>query len=102
MSTFDISEFDFLLFLQKNNIRLPDYWPLIEYISSKLKLYGISFRLLYEELKRDNLRDICEERRQIKQKRFEFLDKKYKNINVEGNNRFLLSILAIRGLDESR
>lgn len=98
----EILEFDFLKFLQEQHITLPDYWPLIEYISKKLKKYKISNTELYDQLKKDNLTDPCEQRKKIKEKRFQILDKKYADNTSKETNRFLLSILAVRGLDDDK
>lgn len=97
----DITEFDFLKYLQEKNIRLPDYIPLVEYLSLKLKKFRLSYKRLFEYLKRFNQEDPCSVRRNIKDKRFKLLEKKYEGMNVEGNNRFLLSILAVRDVDDA-
>lgn len=72
----DITEFDFLKYLQEKNIRLPDYIPLVEYLSLKLKKFRLSYKRLFEYLKRFNQEDPCSVRRNIKDKRFKLLEKK--------------------------
>lgn len=96
----NISYRGFLQYLKEKNITIPDYAPLIDYLADELKRKNISTGKLYEDLKENNATDPCEERRLAKEKRFKVLDEKYKDKDVQDNRRFLLSILAVRGVDD--
>ena len=96
-----VSYKEFLKFLKKKNI-IPDYAPLIEYIAEKLEQKKVKTAYVYEKIKLYNSLDSCQQRKEMCNERFSYLDNKYKtnNINIENNRRFLLSILAVRGVDD--
>lgn len=96
-----VSYKEFLKFLKKKNL-VPDYAPLIEYIAEKLEQKKVKTAYVYEKIKLYNSLDSCQQRKEMCNERFSYLDNKYKtnNINIENNRRFLLSILAVRGVDD--
>lgn len=95
-----ISYDDYLNFLGKKGISVPDYAPLVDYLAEKLLEKNISFRKLFEDLIKENENDLSEVRKNMKRERFKKLQTKYADIDVQGNRRFLLSILAVRGVDD--
>ena len=94
---------EFLKYLKSKNLSLPDYAPLIEYIADKLKEKKVKTAYVYEKVLYYNSLDKCNERKEMCDARFSYLENKYKtqNIDIEDNRRFLLSILAVRGVDDS-
>ena len=93
---------DFFMYLKNKELRLPDYAPLIDYIADKLKEKNVSTVELFNRLVEDNNLDECEERKNAKAERFKFLIDRYGNTNLEDNRRFILSILAVRGVDDAK
>ena len=96
----DISYENFLSYLKSKDIRLPDYAPLIDYLADEFKTKGVSYAKLFDDLITENQTDPCQARKEKKQKRFEKLKAKYEGKEIEDNRRFLLSILAVRGVDD--
>lgn len=92
---------EFVQYLEVNKIKTPDYAPLIKYLMNKFDSYNVDFWKLFEELKADNNEDLCIERREKKRVRYDVVEKRFKNKNVNENERFLLAILAVRGVDDS-
>lgn len=95
-----VSYKEFLKYLKEKNINVPDYAPLIDYLADKLKEKNVPTSDVYERVKFYNAKDDCKERKALRDARFEYLDKKYQNIDVQDNRRFLLSILGVRGVDD--
>lgn len=97
-----VSYKEFLKFLKLKNIALPDYAPLIEYIADKLKEKGVKTSYLYNKVLFYNSLDTCKQRKDMCDARFAYLDNKYttQKIDIEDNRRFMLSILAVRGVDD--
>lgn len=93
---------EFLKYLKFKKISLPDYAPLIEYLADKLKEKKVKTAYVYEKVRYYNNIDKCKKRQEMCNARFEYLNNKYKtqNIDIEDNRRFLLSILAVRGVDD--
>jgi len=98
----EISYNDFLEYLKNKGIIIPDYAPLIDYLADKFKEKDISTLSIFEKLIEENNSDPCKERKNEKTKRFEKLKEKYKDIDIQDNRRFLLSILAVRGVDDDK
>lgn len=95
-----VSYKSFLKYLRKDN-KKPDYAPLIDFLANIFKKKQIKTSEIYELVKYYNNDDACKERRELKQQRFEYLDGKYSGIDIQDNRRFLLSILAVRGVDDA-
>lgn len=91
---------EFVEYLKENNIKTPDYSPLIKYLIAKLIPYNVDFWELFESLKVENEKDPCAERREKKNKRYHIVETRFKNRDVYASERFLLSILAVRGVDD--
>lgn len=96
----NISYRDFLKYLKARN-EIPDYAPLVDYLAIKFENAGLRTEELYNLVRKYNDNDKCLERKEIKNARFAYLDNKYKGLDVEGNRRFMLSILGVRGVDDS-
>ena len=92
---------EFIVWLSKNKI-LPDYAPLIEFLAQKFEQKNVPTSKVYELVKKYNNLDECEERKRLRDLRFEYLDIKYQGVDVQNNRRFLLSILGVRGVDDAR
>lgn len=92
---------EFLKYLKSKKIAVPDYAPLVDYLADKLKEKNVSTKYVYERVKYYNNLDKCKQRKAMRDARFEYLDKKYENIDVQDNRRFLLSILGVRGVDDA-
>jgi GrpB-like predicted nucleotidyltransferase (UPF0157 family) len=80
---------------------IPEYTTLLDYLMSILKEKGITTWEVFKKLEDYNAEDKCEERRQLKEKRYDVLRKKYSEKgDVDYNTRFLLSLLAVKGVDD--
>ncbi len=95
-----ISYKDFINYLNERNV-LPDYAPLVDYLAIKFDNAKLRTDELYKLVKQYNDNDKCLERKKIKNARFAYIDKKYKGMEVQGNRRFMLSILGVRGVDDA-
>lgn len=88
-------------FLINERLYYPEYITLMEYIKNKLKLIDVDVITLWKKLEDENEKDVCEERKQIKRERYRILKEKHPNFEEEKNStRLLLSILAVKGLDD--
>lgn len=96
-----VSYEEFANWLNENSI-LPDYAPLVEFLAQKFEQKNVPTSKIYELVKKFNDLDECEERKHLRDLRFEYLDKKYEGVNVQNNRRFLLSILGVRGVDDAQ
>lgn len=96
-----VSYKEFLKYLKSKKIAIPDYAPLVDYLADKLKEKNVPTKDVYERVKYYNNLDTCTQRKAMRDARFEYLDKKYENIDVQDNRRFLLSILGVRGVDDA-
>lgn len=97
----NISEEEYYQYLKKESISIPDYDNLVKYIYEKLIEKNITVLDVFDRVEKDNKLDKCIERREIKSKRFEVLRNKYKDdINAKSSTRLLLSILAVKNVDD--
>lgn len=89
-------------FLIESELYTPEYTTLAEYIRQKLMLVNINVLQVFEKLEEFNRKDKCEERRIKKSEKYKYLRQKYeKDINACTSTRLLLSILAVKGVDDS-
>ena len=80
---------------------IPEYSTLAEYLMKILWNKGITTWDILSKLEENNINDMCLERRIMKEKRYEKLKIKYKNIDEsQKNSRFLISMLAVKGVDD--
>lgn len=88
-------------FLNSCRRPIPEYSTLMAYLLKILKEYNITTWDILENLKVDNITDNCIQRKMIKENRYKILEERYKN-NAEANysQRFLHSILAVKGADD--
>lgn len=84
-----------------NNTMFPEYDTLCTYLMQKLLEKGVTTFDVFEKLQIYNELDKFEDRKTFKQKRFEKLKQKYERNELnEKNTRFLLSMLAVREVDD--
>ena len=90
----------YLYYLRKYNL-IPEYDTLCEYLMSKFIKKNITTFHVLDLLEKYNELDVYEDRKEFKKKRFAVLRNKYE-INDENkyNVRFLLSMLAVREVDD--
>ena len=97
----DCSENKFKRYLATLRRPIPEYTTLLDYIMSLLKEKNITTWDVFEKLEDYNLEDMCEERRNLKAKRYDVLRTKYKDReDAPFSTRFLLSLLAVKGVDD--
>lgn len=94
-----ISYRNFIKYLKARN-EIPDYAPLVDYLAIKFENAGLRTEELYKLVRKYNDNDKCLKRKEMKDARFAYLDNKYKGVNIQGNRRFMLSILGVRGVDD--
>lgn len=95
-----ISYDEYISFLENNNL-MPEYMTLCEYLTKKLKNKKITNFKVLEILEKSNESDIFYDRKLLKEKRYMELRSKYKNETENYyNSRFLLSILAVKEVDD--
>ena len=96
----EISYEDYLKYLNYNNL-IPEYDTLSFYLITKFKEKNITTFMILEGLMKDNELDCFLDRKKLKEKRYKKLREKYK-ITMENNYnpRFLLSMLAVREVDD--
>lgn len=95
-----ISYLEYLKYLEDNNL-ICEYSTLCEYLMNKFRSVGITTFEVLRLLEKYNREDCYKDRLEYKKKRFKVLREKY--IESEENNfneRFLLSMLAVREVDD--
>lgn len=96
----NLSYLDYKKYLEKNNL-LPEYGTLGKYLSQKLKNKRISNFQILDKLEEYNNYDCFEDRKNLKNIKFKKLREKYNCSDDDSfNSRFLLSMLAIREVDD--
>lgn len=95
-----VSYNDYLKILNNNNL-FPEYDTICIYLMDKLLKKNVTTFDVFEKLQIYNELDECEDRKEIKRKRYKKLYEKYEiNEDNKKNTRFLLSMLAIREVDD--
>lgn len=95
-----VSYDEYVDFLNNNNM-FPEYDTLCTYLMQKLLEKGVTTFDVFEKLQIYNELDKFEDRKTFKQKRFEKLKQKYERNELnDKNTRFLLSMLAVREVDD--
>lgn len=95
-----ISYEDYLKYLEINNL-IPEYDTLCFYLIDKFKTKNITTFEILERLEKDNELDCYEDRKQFKARRYKKLRGKYEQTAKNNyNSRFLLSMLAVREVDD--
>jgi len=90
----------FFKYLNNNNL-IPEYDTLTFYIMDKLKEKGITTFNVLNLLEKYNDEDIYEDRKKYKEVRYKKLKDKYNEVKENYyNSRFLLSMLAVREVDD--
>lgn len=84
----------------KTNHYAPEYDTISEYLMNKFKEKCITNYDILSILEKDNENDIYPDRKRLKEIRFEKLHKKYDGKSEWYNIHFLLSILAVREVDD--
>lgn len=80
---------------------IPEYSTLSDYLMSLLKEKYVTVWEVLEKLEESNNLDKCEVRKQMKTKRYAILREKYAKKNDSNyNSRFLLSCIAVKGVDD--
>lgn len=91
---------EYLEYLKTNNL-IPEYDTLCEYLINKFKNINVSTFDILTLLEKYNKEDCYEDRKTLKEKRYNKLKGKYqKNKENNYNSRFLLSMLAVREVDD--
>lgn len=98
----ECSEEKYREFLNNNYKRpIPEYSTLSDYLMKLLSSNNISTWDILDVLEKENKNDDCKVRREMKEVRYEVLRKKYREkVNSENSSRFLLSLLAVKGVDD--
>lgn len=95
------SEKDYRVFLNTCERPIPEYSTLAEYLMKVLWDKHITTWNILDKLKENNINDTCLERRKMKGERYIKLREKYKNMEEAQNSpRFLMSMLAVKGVDD--
>ena len=90
---------EYISFLKINHYA-PEYDTISEYLMNKFKEKGITNYDILSILEKDNENDIYPDRKKLKKIRFEKLHKKYDGKNEYYNTHFLLSIIAVKEVDD--
>ena len=91
---------DFMRYLKKNNF-IPEYETISCYLMDKLKEKNVTTFDVLNLLEINNMCDIYEDRKKLKLLRYSKLREKYKHAKYNNfNPRFLLSMLAVREVDD--
>lgn len=91
---------DYKLFLKNNNIKIPEYPTLMEYLFSLLIKNDVMVWDVFNKAMEDNQQDPCKKRKQKKIETLERFYKKYINENINRVGRKLKPILAPVGIDD--
>ena len=95
-----VSNKDFMKYLKKNNF-IPEYETLSFYLMYKLKEKNVTTFDVLNLLEINNMYDIYENRKKLKLLRYSKLREKYKpDKDNNFNPRFLLSMLAVKEVDD--
>lgn len=95
-----ISYEEYIKYLKKNNY-VPEYDTLCFYLIDKFKKKNITTFDVFDLLKKYNEDDCYADRKELKAKRYRVLEEKYERNEVNNYNaRFLLSMLAVREVDD--
>lgn len=80
---------------------IPEYSTLAEYLMELLWKSGVTAWDILTKLEENNVNDSCIERRKMKEERYKKLREKYNNNEEAANSsRFLISMLAVKGVDD--
>lgn len=90
---------DYIKYLKDNN-QLPEYNTIANYMMDKMKKNNITTFELLELLEKYNIDDEDNERKMLKQVRFNKIRNRYNSEDDCYNSRCLLSMLAIKEVDE--
>lgn len=95
------SEKDYKDFLNTCKRSIPEYSTLAKYLMKILWNKHITTWDVLNKLEENNINDICAERKRMKQERYEKLKIKYNDIyEAQNSPRFLISMLAVKGVDD--
>lgn len=95
-----VSSNEYFDYLEKNNL-VPEYNTICDYLMSKFKIKGITNYDILNKLVEYNYLDTYIDRRLLKEKRYDELKVKYKyNKDNFYSTRFLLSLLAVKNVDD--
>ena len=95
-----ISYDEYIKYLNTNNL-VPEYDTLCYYLIDKFEKKHITTFDILDLLQKDNEKDCYEDRKEYKRKRFRKLREKYEECEKNNyNSRFLLSMLAVREVDD--
>lgn len=95
------SEEDYRKFLNTCKRPIPEYSTLAEYLMKVLWNKRITTWDILEKLEENSMNDTCLERRKMKEERYKKLREKYKdNEEAQNSSRFLMSMLAVKGVDD--
>ncbi len=95
-----VSYDEYIVFLTKNKL-IPEYDTLALYLGNKLFVNNVTTFKILEKLEKENELDIYEDRKNYKIERYKKLREKYEmNKKNEKDIRFLLSMLAVREVDD--
>lgn len=95
----NINYAEYLSFLEEYNYA-PEYESMSKYLMYKFKEKNITNYNILSILEKDNESDIYEDRNKLKKIKFEKLHKKYDGKDENYNTYFLLSMLAVREVDD--
>lgn len=90
---------DYIKYLKENN-QLPEYNTIANYMMDKMKKSDITTFELLNLLEKYNIEDEDSERKKLKQIRFSKIRNRYNSVDDCYNSRCLLSMLAIKEVDE--
>lgn len=90
---------NYLKFINKSNLT-PGYESLGEYLMLKLKKSNVNIFDILELLEKYNLDDCYADRRQYKSDRYQKIRKKYNSEEYNYDSRLLISMLAVREVDD--
>lgn len=95
------SEEGYRKFLNTCKRPIPEYSTLAEYLMKVLWNKGITTWDILCKLEENNIKDTCLKRRKMKEERYKKLREKYKdNQEAHNSSRFLMSMLAVKGVDD--
>lgn len=96
----NISYQEYVNYLEDNDY-VPEYDTLCFYLIDKFKKVNVTTFDVFDLLKKYNYDDCYLDRRELKEKRYKVLEEKYERSELNNyNSRFLLSMLAVREVDD--